>query len=393
MGLFSSILGVAAPIVGGIFGGPAGAAVGSALGGAIGGSGSKQTGSTTSTQQQQMDPRMQTYLYGDGTSANPGILGQASALANKGQNAGLSGFGQANDSFLADYGYGTLANNLTSAGKLQNSNIGAPTMQASQVRAPSQNGMDLSSSFNSFLNAGSSTNPYLSSALQSAVDQTNASYEANQTSATNNLQRNVLPGIRSGAIGAGGYGGTRQGIAEGNAIGDYGTALSNANLQLGLANSANTTGAQANSYEQGQNRALSALQGLSAQQYGVAGQNASLNQAASANNQQAQQSANALNSSNQATGTSLSQGLLNSAYGYANNNQNYATNQLGASAGILGQFAGQNGTTTSSNPYYENKAGNILGSATAGLGLYNQLNGSSGSLSSLPNLLPSSSYW
>lgn len=43
---------------------------------------------------------------------------------------------------------------------------------------------------------------------------------------TDNLQRNLLPGIRSGASLAGGLGGSRQGIAEGVAIGDAAKGLS-----------------------------------------------------------------------------------------------------------------------------------------------------------------------
>lgn len=39
--------------------------------------------------------------------------------------------------------------------------------------------------------------------------------EATMTDATNNLQRNILPSIRSGAVADGAYGGSRQGIAEG----------------------------------------------------------------------------------------------------------------------------------------------------------------------------------
>ncbi len=35
------------------------------------------------------------------------------------------------------------------------------------------------------------------------------------TDANNNLQRNILPGIRTGSVAAGSYGGSRQGIAEG----------------------------------------------------------------------------------------------------------------------------------------------------------------------------------
>ncbi len=48
---------------------------------------------------------------------------------------------------------------------------------------------------------------------------------------TNNLQRNILPNIGRGAVAAGGYGGSRQGIAEGLAIGE-----TNNNLAGQLAN-------------------------------------------------------------------------------------------------------------------------------------------------------------
>lgn len=52
-----------------------------------------------------------------------------------------------------------------------------------------------------------------------------------QRQMTDNLQRNILPGIGRGAVAAGGYGGSRQGIAEGLAIGEtnrgIGDALTN----------------------------------------------------------------------------------------------------------------------------------------------------------------------
>lgn len=60
-------------------------------------------------------------------------------------------------------------------------------------------------------------NPYLG-------DQANAI----TSQVTKNLQRNILPGINSGAIAAGGFGGSRQGIAQGLAIGDTNQGLSNA---------------------------------------------------------------------------------------------------------------------------------------------------------------------
>lgn len=57
--------------------------------------------------------------------------------------------------------------------------------------------------------------------------------------ANNNLQRNILPGIRSGSVANGSYGGSRQGIAEGLAAGEtsrgIGTTL--ANMDMGAYNS------------------------------------------------------------------------------------------------------------------------------------------------------------
>jgi hypothetical protein len=44
---------------------------------------------------------------------------------------------------------------------------------------------------------------------------------------TDNLQQNILPSIRSGAQSVGGFGGSRQGIAEGRAISGTNQALSN----------------------------------------------------------------------------------------------------------------------------------------------------------------------
>lgn len=58
-------------------------------------------------------------------------------------------------------------------------------------------------------------NPYLGAQADAITQQV-----------TNNLKRNILPGISSDAIAAGGYGGSRQGIAEGNAIGQTNQGLS-----------------------------------------------------------------------------------------------------------------------------------------------------------------------
>lgn len=65
------------------------------------------------------------------------------------------------------------------------------------------------------------TNPYL-------ADQANAI----TNTATQNLQNNILPGINSGAVAAGGYGGSRQGIAQGLAIGQTNQGITNSLANL-----------------------------------------------------------------------------------------------------------------------------------------------------------------
>lgn len=419
MSFFSSILGAAAPVVGGIFGGPAGAAIGGLLGGAVSG-GSQQSGSTTATQQQQLDPRMQAILYGDGAAANKGLLSQITGLQGQPQTPGMAGFGGNIDSYMKDYAGQNLPLMQNAATRLTNGAISAPRVDtalaqygerasaaqanAAGINAPAQNNLNLSGAYDKMINGDAGANPYLTKALQSGVDQTNASYQKNQADLTNNLQRNVLPGIRSNSVLAGQYGGSRQGIAEGNAIGDYTNQLSNSNLQLGLANSANTTGAQAQAFNQGQDRSLAALNNLSGQQYGVAQQNAQMQQQAnlanagfqqaansqnSSNaqqmnltnagfqqqsglaNQQAQMGTNQLNSANTATGAGISAGLLGQAYNMGTANDAYDRTKTGQVAGLLAPFTGLGGSSTSTQPYYTNPVGNALGGAAGALGMYN----------------------
>lgn len=386
----------------GMIGGAAVATVGGAM--LSKGGGSQQSGNTTATQKAELDPRMQALLYGDGTDANKGLLSQVGGLANQQQGQGQNQFGQGMNSYLYNFGAPNFISSQQAAQRLQDSNLGSPSMWAAnamnsahtdtaQVAAPSQNNMNLSGAYDKMINGDAGANPYLTRGLQAGVDQTNASFAKNQQDMTNNLQRNVLSGIRGNSILAGQYGGSRQGIAEGNAISDYTNQLNSSNTQLGLANSANTIGAQAQAFNQGQDRSLSALTGLSAQQYATAGQNAQLQQSAnSQNSAQAQQaqvqnsnmqqganqanlqanlSTNQLNSANQATGTGLSSGLLGQAYNYSTANDAYAGNKIGQAAGLLAPFAGQGGSSTSTQPYYTNTAGSILGGATGALGLYN----------------------
>ena len=75
-------------------------------------------------------------------------------------------------------------------------------------------------------------NPYLQNQQDAISGQVN-----------NTLQRQILPGINRGAVAAGGYGGSRQGIAQGMAINGATDSIANATANL-----------QGQSYEQDQNR-------------------------------------------------------------------------------------------------------------------------------------------
>lgn len=135
------------------------------------------------------------------------------------------------------------------------------------------------------LGSSAPSNPYLSSQVTAL---TNASNQ--------NLQNNVLPGVDGGAVAAGGYGGSRQGIADANAISQSQTGLDSSianlygnayaqdqNYNLGLGSLANTAQAnQNNFYSQnrqldqsgqalGANLVTNANSGLVGQGAGVAG--------------------------------------------------------------------------------------------------------------------------
>lgn len=65
-----------------------------------------------------------------------------------------------------------------------------------------------------------STNPYLQGGLNTI-----------SSNLTNNLNQNILPGINQQALANGGVGGSRQGIAQGLAIGNTNQAIANAQSQ------------------------------------------------------------------------------------------------------------------------------------------------------------------
>lgn len=196
----------------------------------------------------------------------------------------------------------------------------ATMADAASVNAPAQNKMDLTGSYDKFINGDAGANPYLTKALDGAMGQSNQAFQRMQDDSTRNLNENVLGNIRSNSILSGQYGGSRQGIAEGRALGDFAREQQRAIENFGNNNTTAAVGAQAQSFNQGQDRALSATQGLGAQQYGVAQQNASMQQQSSLANAAA---------SNAAAQTNFG-GLLSGAMANAGYDQQAALANQGA---------------------------------------------------------------
>lgn len=69
---------------------------------------------------------------------------------------------------------------------------------------------------------------------------------------TDNLQRNIMPGIRSSAVSSGNFGGSRQGVVEANAIKDANQGISNSLTQMRFGDYNNTMARQAQRYGQDQ---------------------------------------------------------------------------------------------------------------------------------------------
>jgi hypothetical protein len=249
----------------------------------------------------------------------------------------------------------------------------------SHVQAPSQNGVDLSGAYKGMIYGDPAANPYLTGAIQKGINQSNNAFTNMQTNATTNLMRNILPSIRSDSVLAGQYGGSRQGIAEGNAIGDFARGQQQAIGQFGQNNTDAAVAAQAGAFDNGQNRALSAMQGLGAQQYATAMQNANTNNQAefmNVGNQFDASKANAgLNLAGQQAGAGLLSGLNNNAYNVATNQDQYALNNATKVNNLLTPYIGMGQTQTNSQPLYQNQGGSMFGGALMGSQLASGLMG------------------
>lgn len=174
------------------------------------------------------------------------------------------------------------------------------------------------------------SNPYLQSQAN-AITQT----------ATQNLNNNILPGIQSGAVAAGGYGGSRQGIAEGNAIGQTNQGITNSLSSL-----------YGNAYAQDQNYNL--------------GLGSLYNQSRNLDQQGLQIGANLTNSAN--TGL-VAQGA--GVTGVGNTQQQAPWTVTNNAGNAFQQFSGLGGSQI--NTQNGSTLGGIVGGALGGAQLINNL--------------------
>lgn len=227
----------------------------------------KRTENTTEVQKQTLDPRMDAMLYGTsspktapwnyGNYGQPetsgGLFGTATELFNQGPQSFFPGQTYAGLNPIQRGALGGTVNWLSSPqsmGGYQAAqtvgnrliNSGAPQIQLPEVPTEAPDYLrSMMGAEAPRVSAGSVTvnqgqNPWLTENLQNLRD-----------TSIQDFQRNLLPSIRAGAQAAGGYGSSRQGIAEGLAMGDLSRNISNA--QAGLLGQV---------YESDANRRLSA---------------------------------------------------------------------------------------------------------------------------------------
>ena len=404
MGFLKDLVGIAAPIAGTFLGGPVGGALGGALGGLVSGSG--QPKSTTSTQQQKMDPRMEQILFGGG--GQQGLLSQFQGMLNAPRSDAANAFAGANANYLSQVGGHDLGEIRHAALQSMNGN-GAPTstaaqsagpagvtapttyaeqisnpafMQGNMVQAPSQNNLNLSASFDSLINGPAGANPYLTGAIQKGINQSTNAF-GNMITDAKAATQDVLGNIRGNSVLAGQYGGSRQGLAEGKAIESMNTNLARAASQFGQNNTDAAVAAQAGAYDADRNRQLAATQGLSGQQYATAfkdtdtrnmaeltnvnmvnnllGTNTALRQQTSQANADRQQQANLYNAGQTQQNNQFNAGLQQQT-GLANQQAQLSTNAqnngaLLGGAGLLSGLLGQvQGTVNQNDNWALNRA-------------------------------------
>lgn len=382
---------------------PAAAAIGGAL---ISSKGAKDA-AKISAQANQQDPRVSGMLWGQ--NGQQGLLSQYQGLLNQGQSGAANTFTQTNQNYLSNYGGADMDSARQAA---YNAMGGKAAPQAggalaslpayavgTQVQAPSQNNIDLSSSYNSLINGDPGANPFLTGSIQKGINQSTNAF-GNMVTDAKSATQDALGSIRGNSVLAGQFGGSRQGIAEGKAIDSMNTNLARAASQFGQNNTDAAVAAQAGAYDADRNRQLAATQGLGAQQYGVAQQNAAYQQQAqmqnvqnsldvsktnaglAQNNQQfnagLQQQNNAQNTSAGLAGAGLLSGLLGGASNQVNASDNWGLNRAQGVNSLLQPYLTSQPTQ---QPVASNAGAAGLGGAMQGLALGNSLAGMFGGTS------------
>lgn len=147
-----------------------------------------------------------------------------------------------------------------------------PTVSAVNARA-AEGELDPTSSLKRVL-SGQVDNPQLSAMADAATRQGQRNYADAVQDSSEALTRSVLPSVRSGAILSGGYGGTRQGIAEGLAISDRQKNLDRGARDLGIAGTDAASNLFGNAYEAAQGRMASTANDLDTKARETAAENA-----------------------------------------------------------------------------------------------------------------------
>lgn len=212
-------------------------------------------------------------------------------------------------------------------------------------------------------------NPYLPQQSQAITNQVNQ-----------NLQQQQLPGINSGAIAAGGFGGSRQGIAQGLAIGQTNQALGNslANLNFNAWNQDQQNALQRqqidNSYALG-NKSLDNSYNLGLGNLGLGQMQAQQNFYTNQRGQDLQQAGLGASLVGQGN-TGLQQGGQG-LYNLGLTQQQAPLNALQSYAQLLSPFTGLNSSNTQTTPG-ASTLGSALGGALTAAQLWALLSGGKG---------------
>lgn len=183
-----------------------------------------------------------------------------------------------------------------------------------------------------------------------------------------NLQQNILPGIGDSAMASGGYGGTRQGIAQGLAIGQSNKYLSDAlsNLYGGQQSQANQLQAQMT----GQLSAQDAQKAINDANLALGYFNANNNFYTA--NRGLDQSGMQLGANLFGNGVSGNLGLGGAQVGIGQQQNQAPWNQLGNYSNTVNQYTGLGGSATQTNSQGGGLTG-ALGGALAGGQLFSNL--------------------